>query len=301
MKNLIYITILCVMAITGCSSVSDPMNNPPNWINQPTINMDENKVKRFLGGPSSSYDNAIIEARSALADVIYYKLNTDEIVFNSIFTDEIKRDADSSYAKILSNSTTVVLIGAQEIDRWKNTDTGEYYVLFEISIDDYQKSTKATELKLKEENNNRTKIDNYRIDLYENMSNYNNSIIASQISPNTIGNNGMLNINIPNLEKEDSFSFYGYVSQEQQVDQFKLVVDGLLPKRYYILAQPNNSKSDIGIEIQSLGIGIYNKYIDCYGKGISESKSIFLLPGTYSINVKYVRGEDGNYLFKCEH
>ncbi len=310
MRKIFIIICLFVSVITiSCSSMADYSNNPPSWVENITEYNRSIEGKASLGGPANSFQEAVIEARRNLADLIYFELQNNELQFSYIDSDNFVRNVYSSYAKIQETSSLVTLIGADEVRRWRNPITDEYYVLYEMTMADFEQSKLVTMSSVEKFRHSENTITNS----VKNIIDTSNNPISNQIpklsrpllsnifSSENREQDGILNIEIPNLDKDDSFSYNGLFSDEQRVDQFKLKVKGFLPKIYYFSVQPYNTQSDVGLEIINLTFDLYKFVFDNFGKGETEAKSLLLLPGTYSIKVHFINGEAGEYLFFCEH
>lgn len=135
--KLVYIVLL--IFIVSCTTFPGYY---PEWISKTPTNKD-NEVY-MVGGPEPS----LKEARSDVLRGFSSMLNTQVSLFlkefSSLTFDELKREVEEKSEEWVRAKSNSVLIGIREIERYKESSTGNWWVLAKINMDDIKKSIKAT-------------------------------------------------------------------------------------------------------------------------------------------------------------
>lgn len=153
MKKTIIICLSFILVLSSCASTMDVIrysfSGPPTWVEDPTFSISSNS-KTYIGGPSKTIQEARNQAYSGLASYVILDIKSKENFSNSVSANENERTIDSSYDTNQQTNSAVTLVGVSEINRWRHPVTGEYYIRYEISKDDYEESKIATEKKFQE-------------------------------------------------------------------------------------------------------------------------------------------------------
>ncbi len=150
MKRQIFICLSFILILSSCASTIDiihySISGLPKWVEDPTSSISANSIT-YLGGPSKNIQEARNQAFSGLSSLIILDIKSQEKFINNVSTDSKNRQLDSSYNYNQQTNSAVTLVGVIETNRWRHPLTGEYYIRYEISKDDYEESKIATEKK----------------------------------------------------------------------------------------------------------------------------------------------------------